>query len=181
MYIKDNEEYVLNLYEILKLLLNGIAENTGRLVTEEREIFRFIEDLSRECKYFSVQFKFLFNLMVYDPKRVPVIKEALLIVKKTIREYDLSNELLSEVIPELYKRMEDLMALRLVKEVVLQNEEDPIWCSIGKYFVAISAHFINPELYKEDSELQNSDKEENKSPEVKITTSYRNKEVKPVV
>eukprot|EP00826_Nyctotherus_ovalis_P009952 TRINITY_DN12639_c0_g1_i5.p1 TRINITY_DN12639_c0_g1~~TRINITY_DN12639_c0_g1_i5.p1 ORF type:complete len:351 (+),score=67.15 TRINITY_DN12639_c0_g1_i5:860-1912(+) len=180
------EKYLCKLYEILKMMLHAMhcldelnnAEDPGRLVTEEREIFRFIEKLPRiftSSKCYKEYFKFLFGFLQYDknkPHTEGHIKRTLLIIKNTIREHNLSSDFLKKIIPKLYKKIEDLIALR---DSTLNANS--LWCSIGKFFVAISTHFINPKAYKEDSELQGSDAEESKSSKIELSISEKVNEV----
>jgi len=159
-----SEECLLKLYELLKAMLMSISSSViiitdlTRLISEEREVFDFIEYLfsvftSTEC--FNNYFAFLFGFLEFDvknPHTDAFVRRALMITKNFITSSTTDNEVKKKLIQILYSKLGEIIGLRFDNEsnkVLQANAKDspPLWFKTGEFFISISTFLLNPKLY----------------------------------
>jgi len=191
------QNYTPELYELIRTVLNAmnnlkemhIARSPVYLILEEEVIFTFIEFLPTtfsNLTSFQEYFKFIQQFLTFstdDPRSDGFIRKALLIIKSLITVNDLDSKFLKEVLSELYKKFNYIIALRLQRDackILLLNSEKPLWYATGKFFIMISTYLVNVDLYEDKNvglETGDDTKESKVTEEVKGLMLVRGKKI----
>lgn len=159
-----SDKCLSQLYDLLRKMIESVStsgiivSDIAQLVSEEREVFDFIEYLPSVFKStanYVNYFVFLLGFLEFDAKKPhsdAFVRRALVVIKNSIMSPSLDNEMMKELIQNLYSKLAAIIGLRFNNEankVLLANAKElpPLWFSAGKYFLSLSAFLLNPQQH----------------------------------
>ncbi len=165
--VVQSNNTVQGLYLLLRRLLSCSQTSEGfqgiatpqKLLAEEKSIFGYIEEMIDSFpseEHHRTYFEFLLSFLKFRPEEPHIdafIRRALSVILNHIVSGKLSPELLKEILPVLYKHMEELIKLRYNSaacKMLLFSSKDfhPLWYDVGVQAMNISAFLLSPETYR---------------------------------
>jgi hypothetical protein len=131
-----------------------------KLMNEEKITFEFIESLNsvliKNPQSHLLYFKFLLSMTEYEiqePHSEAFIRRTFSILNSVILQGKLSAELLKEILPYLFEKIEYLINLRYNNEACMglvfpSKGSQTLFYTVGLYAMHISSFLINPKHFK---------------------------------
>jgi len=174
------------LFTLLHRLIRGAAKGASegfqgigvphKLLSEEKSVFEFIEGMndvaSRNQQTHLLYVQFLLSFLEYDvlePHSEAFIRRVFTILNCVILLGKVSNEILVEVLPKLFERVENLIGLRYNNEACMglvfpSKGSQTLFYSVGLYVMHFSSYLLNPKHFKQRMQIHFKQMKEQQNP-----------------
>ena len=131
-----------------------------KLLMEEKQMFEFIERLNeivnKNKQTHLTYFKFLMQFTEYDvqePHSEAFIRRTFSILNSIILQGKLDNDILLEILPPLFDRIEQLVTFRYNNEACMglvfpSKGSQTLFFTVGVYAMHFASFMINPKHFK---------------------------------
>lgn len=132
-----------------------------KLLSEEKVLFEFIENLNEIVKKNNqthlMYFKFLMQFTDYEvqePHSEAFIRRTFSILNNIILQGRASNEILLQILPTLFERIEEIVNYRYNNEACMglvfpSKGSQTLFYTVGVYAMHFSSYLINPMHFKQ--------------------------------
>ncbi len=153
-----------------------------KLLSEEKGVFEFLEGMNevarRNEQTHLLYMQFLLSFLEYDvlePHSEAFVRRVFTILNAIILQGKVSNEILVEVVPKLFEKIEQLITLRYNNEACMglvfpSKGSQTLFYTVGLYAMHFSSYLLNPRHFKQRMQVHFKQMKEQQNPMRSQTT-----------